>query len=126
MAAITANGTTVSVSGTAIGNLLSVSPTSLSVATIDSTSMDDSWRTFIGGLKDGGECTFEISYDPSLASHTSLESYIDGDNHVILITWSDETTCTFNAIITSFSPSANIDDKLNCSVGLKITGAVTL
>ena len=126
MGAVTANGTTVSVGGTAIGNLLSVSPTSLSVATIDSTSMGDSWRTFIGGLKDGGECSFEISYDPSLASHTSLEGYIDGDNYVILITWSDETTCTFNAIITSFSPSAAIDDKLTCSVGLKITGAVTL
>ena len=125
MAAITANGTTVSVSGTAIGNLISVSPTSLSVATIDSTDMGDTWRSFIGGLKDGGECSFEIAYDPSLASHTSLESYIDGGNHVILITWSDETTCTFNAIITSFAPSAALDDKLTCSVGLKITGAVT-
>ena len=125
MGAVTANGTTVSVGGTAIGNLISVSPTSMSVATIDSTDMGSTWRTFIGGLKDGGECTFEIAYDPSLASHTALEGYIDGDNYVILITWSDETTCTFNAIITSFSPSAAIDDKLTCSVGLKITGEVT-
>jgi len=124
MGAVTANGTTVSVGGTAIGNLISVTPTSLSVATIDSTDMDSTWRTFIAGLKDGGDCSFEIAYDPSDSSHTTLEGYI-GQENGISIAWSDSTTCTFDAIVTSFSPSASIDDKLTCSVGLKITGAVT-
>lgn len=125
MAAVTANGTTITVDSQLIGNLISVTPASVSVATIDSTDMDSTWRTFIGGLKDGGECGFEIAYDPSDASHTALETDIDGASKTVSIAWSDATTCTFSAIITSFSPSAAIDDKLTASVGMKITGAVT-
>jgi len=125
MGAVTANGTTLTIATQLIGNLISVTPTSLSVATIDSTDMDSTWRTFIGGLKDGGDCSFEIAYDPLDASHLVIEGDIDGAEKAVSIAWSDASTCTFSAIVTSYSPSAAIDDKLTCSVGMKITGAVT-
>lgn len=125
MGATTANGTTITVDSQLIGDVVSISAVSVSVTTIDSTDLDSSWRTFIGGLKDGGDCTFDIAYDPSDASHIALEVDIDGAEKDVSIAWSDSTTCTFNAIITSFAPSAALDDKLTCSVGMKITGAVT-
>jgi predicted secreted protein len=125
MAAVTANGTTITVDSQLIGDVLSISPVTVSVATIDSTDLDSTWRTFIGGIKDGGECTFEIAYDPSGTDHQALETDIDGAAKSVSIAWSDSTTCTFSAIITSWSPTAAIDDKLTCSVGMKITGAVT-
>jgi len=125
MGAVTSNGTTITVDSQLIGDVISIAAVSVAVATIDSTDLDSTWRTFIGGIKDGGDCSFEIAYDPSDASHTALEADIDGGSKDVSIAWSDATTCTFSAIITSFSPSAAIDDKLTCSVGMKITGAVT-
>lgn len=125
MAAVTANGTTITVDSQLIGDVLSIAAATVTVATIDSTDLDSTWRTFIGGLKDGGDCTFEIAYDPSGADHQALETDIDGAAKSVSIAWSDSTTMSFSAIITSFSPSAAIDDKLTCSVGMKITGAVT-
>ena len=125
MGAVTANGTTITVDSQLIGDVLSISPVSVSVATIDSTDLDSTWRTFIGGIKDGGECSFEIAYDPSGTDHQALETDIVGASKAVSIAWSDSTTCTFSAIITSFSPTASLDDKLTCSIGMKITGAVT-
>ena len=125
MGAVTSNGTTITVDSQLIGDVISISPVSVSVTTIDSSDLDSTWRTFIGGLKDGGDCSFEIAYDPSDASHIALEADIDGASKAVSISWSDATTCTFSAIITSFSPSASLDDKLTCSIGMTITGAVT-
>jgi len=125
MGAVTANGTTITVDSQLIGDVVSIAAASISVATIDSTDLDSTWRTFIGGIKDGGECSFEIAYDPSDTAHQALETDIDGASKAVSIAWSDSTTMTFSAIITSFSPSAALDDKLTCSVGMKITGAVT-
>lgn len=128
MGAVTANGTTISIDGgtTEVANVLSITPASVSVATIDSTDMDSTWRTFIGGLKDGGEASFEIAYDPAGEStHAAIESAIDGAAKSIVVTWSDASTMSFSAIITGFSPSAQIDDKITASVNLKVTSTVT-
>ena len=125
MGAVTANGTTITIDSQLIGDVLSISPVSVSVATIDATDLDSTWRTFIGGIKDGGECSFQINLNPSDASHISLETDIDGTAKAVSIAWSDATTCSFSAIITSYAPSASIDSALTCSIGMKISGAVT-
>ena len=122
----TANGTTLAFDGgTAVVNLISVTAYNVSVATIDSTNMDSTWRESIGGLKDGGDCAFEIAYDPAGATHQALTTDIDGGAHAIVITYSNSDTTSFNAIVTGFSVSAAIDDKITASVTMKITGAVT-
>jgi len=127
MGAVTGNGTTLSIDGgtTTVANLISVTPYNVSVALIDSTDMDSTWRSSIGGLKDGGDCSFEIAYDPAGATHQAITAAIDGSSKSIVVTYSNADTCSFSAIITSFAPSASIDDSIKASVGLKITGAVT-
>tara|TARA_R100000655_G_scaffold71369_2_gene109743 strand:+ start:784 stop:1164 length:381 start_codon:yes stop_codon:yes gene_type:complete len=125
MGAVTSNGTTLTIDSQLIGDVLSINAVSVSVTTIDSSDLDSSWRTFIGGLKDGGECSFEVAYDPSGTDHQALEADIDGAAKAVSIAWSDSTTCTFSGIITSFAPTATLDDKLTLSVGMKITGAIT-
>ena len=127
MGAVTGNGTTLSIDGgtTTVANLVSVTPYNVSVALIDSTDMDSTWRSSIGGLKDGGDCSFEIAYDPAGATHQAITTAIDGATKSIVVTYSNADTCSFSAIVTSFSPSAAIDDKITASVGMKISGAVT-
>ena len=127
MAAITANTTTISIDGgsTDIADVTSISPISLSLATLDTSNLDSTWRTFIGGIKDGGECTFEINYDPVSASHVTIEAAIDGTAKSIKVTFSDGKAMDFSAVITSYSVTAAMDSVVTASLGMKITDAIT-
>ena len=127
MAAITANTTTISIDGgtTDIADVTSISPISLSLATLDTSNLDSTWRTFIGGIKDGGECTFEINYDPVSASHVTIEAAIDGTAKAIKVTFSDGKAMDFSAVITSYSVTAAMDTVVTASLGMKITAAIT-
>jgi predicted secreted protein len=127
MAAITANTTTISIDGgtTDIADVTSISPIALSLATLDTSNLDSAWRTFIGGIKDGGECTFEINYDPASTSHLTIEAAIDGLERDIKVTFSDTKSMEFKAIITSFSVTASMDSVVTASLGMKISAAIT-
>jgi len=127
MAAITANTTTISIDGgsTDIADVTSISAISLSLATLDTSNLDSTWRTFIGGIKDGGECTFEINYDPASTSHLTIEAAIDGTSKDIKVTFSDTKIMEFKAVITSFSVTAAMDAVVTASLGMKITDSIT-
>jgi len=58
--AITTNGATFTYNSEVIGELVSISGPSVSVATIDTTTLDDVHRTFVGGTIDGGEISIEV------------------------------------------------------------------
>lgn len=92
------------------------------------------WREFVGGLRDGGEVSFDIVYDPDLASHGASATpglaymAMNGTVGDFQITWPDANpaqTCTFNALVTSFQPNAPMGDALTADVTLKITGSLT-
>lgn len=127
MAAITANTTTISIDGgtTALADVTSISPMSLSLATLDTSNLASTWRTFIGGIKDGGECTFEINYDPASTSHLTIEAAIDGTAKNIKVVYSDTKETEFTAIITSFSITAAMDSVVTASLGMKISDGIT-
>jgi len=128
--AITSNGTTFSYDGGAVADVLSISAPSVSVATIDTTNLGAVHRTFIAGTIDSGEVSLEIMYDPM--SDTDIEDSWDNTattapvSKTCVVTFSDSATYTFSAIITAFSTSVAIDDKVTASLTLKITGAVTV
>ena len=126
MAAITANDTKISIDGgtTTIADVTSISPISLSLATLDTSNLESTWRTFIGGIKDGGECTFEINYDPASTSHLTIEAAIDGLKRDIKVTFSDDTFMEFDAVITSFSVTSAMDSVVTASLGMKITDSI--
>jgi len=132
MAAITANKTTLTYDGVAIADIVSLTAPSISVAMIDSTSIADIYRTFIGGTIDSGEMSMEIQYDPNEAGATKLEAEWEATQTEaptakgVVITFSDDSTYTFQAILTSMSVTAAIDSVVTCSVGLKVTGAITV
>lgn len=113
---------------TAVGQLRDLDGPSLSAATIDVTHRGTTkWAKFIGGLKDGGEVSFDIVYDPDLASHddsTGLPSFL-GELKNWRVTFPDTTptTCTFPAVLTGFNPTAPMADALTAAVTLKVAGA---
>ena len=130
--AITANGTTFSYNSVAIGDVLSISSPSVSVATIDTTGIADVFRTFLGGTIDSGEMSVEVMYDPNDGAGAALEADWESSASVApvaktcIITFSDGSLYTFSAILTGFSASVAIDDKVTASVSLKVSGSITI
>jgi len=129
MAAITGNGTQFSWDTDDIGQVQSLSGPSMSVATIDTTDIAGTSKTFIAGMVDGGEISLEVAYDPDSDDteyHTEMTTdFAEGTEKAWKITWSDGSFVGAQGILTSFSASASIDDKVTASFAIKVTGAVT-
>lgn len=130
--AITGNGTTFTYDGGLVADVLSISTPSVSAATIDTTNIGSIHRTFIAGTIDSGEMSLEIMYDPN--SDTDIEDAWDNTataapvEKACVITFADAGTATFTfqAILTGFSASVAIDDKVTASITLRVSGPITV
>ena len=94
--------------------------------------MQDTTKTFIAGMVDGGEVTIEVAYDPDsdttddVEVHTELTTdMLAGTLGVWMCEWSDGCKVWGQGVLTAFSPTAAIDDKLTASFTVKVSGAVT-
>lgn len=109
----------------AIAQILSVTPPQYSRDTHETTTADvtDGYKTFIGGLKDAGEVSMEIEYDPD--THNTLIDDLDEAgtyNYRVVLPWGTIDTCTFAAVMTAFNPQAPAEDKLTATVNFKVSG----
>jgi predicted secreted protein len=126
-------GTLLKRNGTTIAEVNNISGPSFSMGTMETTSHDSAggWKQFVTTLKDGGEVSFEINFDPVAATHGTsglLDDFVDGTLQTFTITFTDtaHTVWTFTAYVTKFSPSMPVEGKLGASVTLKLSGAPTL
>lgn len=114
---------------TAIANVTSIKGPEIKRDTIDVTAHDstDAWMEFVGGLKDAGEVSLDVNYDP--AKHDVLVADLDDDaprNYKMVFPDSAGTTWSFAALLTEFSSEAPYDDKLAASLTLKVSGKPTI
>lgn len=114
---------------TAIAESTNISGPGLSRETIDTTSHQSpgQWMEFLGGLKDGGEVSIDINYDP--AEHDTLVADFDATapiNYQLAWPTTPETVWGFPAILTGFEPEGPYDDKLAASLTFKVTGPPVL
>ena len=132
MTAIISQTTTFTYDGTAIGDIVSLSAPSITVATIDTTNIASIYRTFLGGTIDSGSMSIECMYDPNEAGSAKLEAEWEAtasaapQSKECVITFSDGSTYTFSAILGGMQASAAIDAVVTASVELKVTGAITV
>jgi predicted secreted protein len=111
-----------------IANVTSISGPDRKRETIDVTAHDspDQYMEFIGGLKDGGEVSLDINYDPGETTH-DLDDDFDDDvprNYrvVILPNTEDEHTWQLKGIMTELSDEFPYDDKMARTLTIKVTG----
>jgi len=125
--AIKSFGIGVTINTTAIGELTDVTPGGADVNFIDVTAHDSAggWKKFIGGLSDGGTLELTGNYKFSDAGQAALIAQ-RGQQAAIVVTFSDSTTSTFNAIVGAYNLSNPLDDKVEFTCSLKVTGAITL
>lgn len=115
-----------------IGNVLSISGPNRTRDTYDTTDHDseDGFREFIGGLRDAGELTFSIHYNPNTASHAQLDQdFLDvdpRDYRLVTPPAVDQYQWDFSGIITQLGDEFPFDGKMERSVTIKITGKPVL
>lgn len=123
-------GTTLSLGGTAIAQLVSVTPPSMENPTADVTHLGSTWREFVATIPDGGEISLNIEYDSAQATHATLASnFAAGTSGTWVVTLADSggTTIGFAGPITNFEwDEIVVDDVVRASVTVKISGAVTI
>lgn len=93
------------------------------------------WRRYVAGMKDGGEVTFTLIFDPDDPTHdptlaTSMYAQgMDGTPAGYQIDFpgagTKRTTASFQAYVTNWDTSSPLEDGLTADVTLKISGQVT-
>lgn len=120
---------------TTIAQVQDISGPGLSLNTDDVTAHDSpgGWMEFVGTVKDGGEVSFDLVYDPAEGTHENASGGLlyeldqkTAKAYKIVFPDTANTAWTFNAFVTAYEPSSPVDGKLAASVTLKITGQPTL
>lgn len=115
-----------------VANVTSIGGPDRSRETIDVTAHDSpgGWMEFIGGLKDGGEISLDINYDPAEDTHDLDDDFDDGAPRnyqiVILPDTDDEHTWSIKGIMTGLEDEFPYDDKMSRTMTIKISGKPTL
>lgn len=108
--------------------ILNVDWSGMSREAIDTShaTTTNGWMTFIpAGLQDPGELSVEINFDPDDTPP------IDGAAETVTVTFPTPVggmtgaTWAASGFMTSFEPSAPIDDRMTATSSIKFSGAVT-
>lgn len=135
MATETGFGVVLQRNSVAIAEIKELGGISLSRDAIEKThhGSPDAWREFLKGLKDGGEVSMVINYDPAAATHNAttglLADFADDttiDDYDIVFPDVGTTTWSFPGFITEFEAVPDLEDLLTANVTIKVAGKPTL
>ncbi len=108
-----------------VGEVLNIGGPGLAKDAVDATHMasPERWREFISGLKDGGEVSVELSFDPDDATTTAALADCNSDvAGYYKVTFPDTTAWGFAAIATGLEVGVPLDDKMTATITYKLTG----
>lgn len=110
---------------TDLASVTNITPFNVSRDSLDTTDMGttDGYKTCIGGLKDNGELSADVNYDPTV-HNTILADFDETDPMNYRVTFPGGEVATFAAVMTGFSPKAPMEDKLTATLTFKISGVI--
>lgn len=116
-----------------VGQVRDISGPSMTQDAVEVTARDtNKWRAFTPGLRDGGEVTFDLIYDPILSSHSATDTttglvyfLLNGSTKTFRLVMSDTNYFSFSGIVTAFTPESPLEDAMTASCTIKVTGAVS-
>lgn len=113
----------------AIASVADISGPERSREEIEVTAHDspDQYKEFAKGLKDGGEVTITLNYDPGQSTHRDLDADFEEkalrDYQVVVLPGdANQLTIQFKALCTTLSESYPIDDKMEMEATFRISG----
>ena len=108
-----------------VGACRDINPPTLARDAVESTDneSEDGFREYIGGLKDAGEVSFEITFDPASAETTAfMLDYTTATPGYYKIVFPDASEWGFAGLLTSYAPVAAMADKMTANVTYKLSG----
>lgn len=118
---------------TTIAEVQSISGPTTEFDKIDRTSHDSPGgaRQYYPGLKDQGELSFTVIYDPKEATHGSAGLFGDANarttrNYKLIFPDTGGSYYTFSAFVSGLPQEFPVDDLIKANVTLTIDGDVTL
>lgn len=124
MAAISSQGTTLTIDGVTIAQIISYSGLDGASSEIDVTTLDSTAKEYLVGLEDFGNFSFEIISDPTDAGQEDLrDAKSAGTTDTYVLTLSSGKYVTFSASVQSIAYSGSVDDADRASVTLRVTGS---
>jgi predicted secreted protein len=129
MAKIKSFGVAVTVASNTIGGLKSVDIPEAEVTDIDITTHDSAggFREYTGGLKDGGTVTMSGAYDIANTGQAYLRNPANQGAAPVacVVTFSDDSTASFNAVVKGYGITNPLDENVEFTASLKVSGPVT-
>ena len=127
-----AMGTKLKIGANSIAELTSIGGLELSADTLESTTLDSvgGWRTFIQGLKDGGEVSASGFFNP--ADTNGQKALYDAfnagtlSNFVILFPSTFGAEWDFTGIVTGITTGAEMEDGISFEATIKVSGQPSL
>lgn len=112
---------------TTIAGVKSVSVGSISRTIIDNTDLDSGdYRTFKGGLKDGGSLGMSVNFEPTNGTHDKTSGFLshfdDDDARNYKLVFPDSTEWGFAGCLESFDLSGAMDDLYLADLSIKVSG----
>jgi predicted secreted protein len=125
MACLLGHGTTMTF-GSFTAEINSLSGPTIQQDSVETTHLSTvgRWREFCFGIKDPGELSLEVNFDPDTDVPVDEQS-------TLVITWtlpdgqSTPATWSADAFLTSYECEAVVDEKLSASLTFKLSGAIT-
>lgn len=116
---------------TEVAAIKEIQPPQMTRDSVETTvhNTDDRYRTFIPGLRNAGEVTMTIEYDPNADGHTSLLDDFNDDvthNYEIDFPSSIGETWSFTGFPTALGEATPIGDVVTRQVTFKVTGKPAL
>lgn len=98
---------------------------------IECTHMESpsNYKEYIPSLVDGGEVSIDLNFLPGNSVQQSIRTAMTARTKKhFQITWTNTggTKYAFYGYVTSFQPSAKINDKLSASITIKVTSTISL
>jgi hypothetical protein len=112
-----------------LGEVTNVTPPNESVDVIDGTHMESPNRTreFIQGLIDPGDFSVDVNWVPGGATDDYVIAWrVSGETRNTRITTNNDTTYTFPAFPTGWTPQMSATDKMAATLTCKVAGAISV
>lgn len=120
----------ISSSYTTVAQVKSLTPPSSEMGTVETTIITDSVKTFMATIRDSGEASFTIEWDPANSTHAQLWTiHRSGALSDWKIIFNDAGDCeaTFSGILTKFPwDEIDVESVVMIPITIKISGDITV
>jgi len=98
---------------------------------LDASNVDspDNYREFIGGMRDGGQCTISVVYDEANATHAQVTTDLESDvvtNYRIAFPAPISKVWTLPALVIDIGREMPFEGKVTLDFIIKISGKPTV